>query len=59
MYDEYNGIKIPFLNGGLFSPVQDYNWRKTNFNIPNSIWFNKDKKDEDKKEETKATKKSS
>ena len=38
--DEYDGVKIPFLNGGLFSPVQDYDWKKTNFAIPNSIWYN-------------------
>lgn len=40
--DEYENVKIPFLNGGLFSPVENYDWKKTNFNIPNSIWFNKE-----------------
>lgn len=30
------------MNGGLFSPVENYDWKKTNFNIPNSIWFNKE-----------------
>ena len=42
--DVFNGVKIPFLNGGLFSPIENYNWKTTNFNIPNEIWFNKDKK---------------
>lgn len=41
--DLYNGEKIPFLNGGLFSPVENYKWKETNFNIPDEIWFN-DKK---------------
>lgn len=34
-------VKVPFLNGGLFSPIQSYDWQNTNFNIPNDIWFNK------------------
>lgn len=38
--DIYKNVKIPFLNGGLFSPVEQYNWKKTNFNIPNDLWFN-------------------
>lgn len=38
--DIYEGTKIPFLNGGLFHPIEDYDWEKTNFNIPDSFWFN-------------------
>lgn len=38
--DCYLGVKIPFLNGGLFHPINDYNWETTNFNIPNTFWFN-------------------
>lgn len=38
--DIYKNVKIPFLNGGLFSPVEQYDWKKTNFNIPNDLWFN-------------------
>lgn len=30
--------KIPFLNGGLFEPIDDYNWRETNLLIENSIF---------------------
>ena len=36
----YLGDKIPFLNGGLFSPLENYRWKETNFAIPNDIWFN-------------------
>lgn len=32
--------KIPFLNGGLFEPLYDYNWRETNFEIPNIFFSN-------------------
>ena len=37
--DEYNGYKIPFLNGGLFHPIKEYDWENTNFSIPNNIWY--------------------
>lgn len=40
--DIYNGVKIPFLNGGLFHPIENYDWKNTNFEIPNSFWFNDD-----------------
>ena len=40
--DEYLGKKIPFLNGGLFQPIENYDWKNTNFNIPNTYWFNSD-----------------
>ena len=36
--------RIPFLNGGLFEP--NYDWQHTNFQIPNSIFSNKDTKGE-------------
>ena len=39
--DLYLGKKVPFLNGGLFQPIEQYNWENTNFNIPNNYWFNK------------------
>ncbi|MDR1452967.1 MAG: Eco57I restriction-modification methylase domain-containing protein [Candidatus Margulisbacteria bacterium] len=39
----YNGLKcrLPFLNGGLFDPLQDYSWEKTDICIPNEIFSNK------------------
>ncbi len=30
--------KIPFLNGGLFEPINDYNWRETDILIENNIF---------------------
>lgn len=40
--DLYLGKKIPFLNGGLFHPIENYNWEETNFDIPDSYWFNQE-----------------
>jgi adenine-specific DNA-methyltransferase len=30
--------KIPFLNGGLFEPINDYNWTGTEIKIDNSVF---------------------
>ncbi len=32
--------RIPFLNGGLFEPLRDYDWKKTDITIPNSLFSN-------------------
>jgi hypothetical protein len=32
--------KIPFLNGGLFEPLNDYNWTDTDIIIPNELFSN-------------------
>ena len=32
--------RIPFLNGGLFEQLDNYEWENNNFNIPNSIFSN-------------------
>lgn len=32
--------RIPFLNGGLFEPIGDYDWRNTQILIPNDIFAN-------------------
>jgi len=32
--------RIPFLNGGLFEPLHDYDWQKTDIIIPNSLFSN-------------------
>lgn len=37
--------KIPFLNGGLFEPMEGYHWKDVNFEIPNYIFSNKKEKD--------------
>ena len=34
--------RIPFLNGGLFEPPADYDWRKTYIALPNSLFTNTD-----------------
>ena len=34
--------RIPFLNGGLFEQLDNYEWENNNFNIPNSFFSNKD-----------------
>lgn len=36
-YDKFE-CKIPFLNGGLFEPINDYNWRKTDIQLNNDIF---------------------
>ena len=35
--------KIPFLNGGLFEPINNYRWSSANFSIPNSLFSNENK----------------
>ena len=32
--------RIPFLNGGLFDPISNYDWVDTEINIPNEIFSN-------------------
>ena len=36
---EFN-CRIPFLNGGLFDPYGDYNWKETTFNLDDSLFSN-------------------
>ena len=35
--------KIPFLNGGLFEPINNYRWSSAHFSIPNSLFSNNEK----------------
>ena len=42
-YNENLKCKIPFLNGGLFEPINNYDWRSENLDLPNSIFSNNDK----------------
>lgn len=35
--------KIPFLNGGLFEPLNNYRWSSAHFSIPNDIFSNDNK----------------
>lgn len=32
--------RIPFLNGGLFEPIGDYDWRKADITLPNKLFTN-------------------
>jgi type I restriction-modification system DNA methylase subunit len=38
--------RIPFLNGGLFEPLADYDWRKTDILLPNRLFTNNDRFDD-------------
>ncbi|HAG08583.1 MAG TPA: hypothetical protein DCK87_03325, partial [Desulfotomaculum sp.] len=38
-YAQFN-CRIPFLNGGLFDPINDYDWQGININLPNEIFSN-------------------
>lgn len=34
--------RIPFLNGGLFEPLDDYDWKQTDIVLPNRLFTNSD-----------------
>ncbi len=38
-YDKFK-CRIPFLNGGLFDPINDYDWQDTDIKIPDEIFSN-------------------
>lgn len=38
--------RIPFLNGGLFEPLADYDWRKTDIVLPNRLFTNTERFEE-------------
>ena len=46
LYPKLN-LRIPFLNGGLFEQLDNYDWRKNNFSIPNEIFSNENEKGRD------------
>jgi len=35
------GFQVPFLNGGLFEPIEDYKWEESFLHIPDTIFSNK------------------
>jgi len=39
-WNEHFQTKIPFLNGGLFDPISDYDWVNTVINLPNDLFSN-------------------
>ena len=42
-YDPALHCRIPFLSGGLFEPLDGYEWEHNNFAIPNELFSNKTK----------------
>ena len=46
LYPQLN-LRIPFLNGGLFEELDNYNWQKNNFSIPNEFFSNSAEKSRD------------
>ena len=40
-YRKYLGCQVPFLNGGLFEPLENYDWKKSFIHIPDTIFSNK------------------
>ena len=40
-YDPALHCRIPFLSGGLFEPIDGYDWKHNNFDIPNELFSNK------------------
>ncbi len=45
-YSRFN-CRIPFLNGGLFDPINDYDWWNTDILLPDDIFSNDRKTKED------------
>lgn len=46
-YDPALQCRIPFLSGGLFEPIDGYDWKHNRFAIPNELFSNK-KDDKDR-----------
>ncbi|MBR4905174.1 MAG: Eco57I restriction-modification methylase domain-containing protein [Selenomonadaceae bacterium] len=46
LYPHLN-LRIPFLNGGLFDELDNYDWQKNNFSIPNEFFSNVTEKGRD------------
>ena len=40
-YDPVLHCRIPFLSGGLFEPIDGYDWEHNKFDIPNEIFSNR------------------
>jgi hypothetical protein len=40
-YSRFN-CKIPFLNGGLFDPINNYDWIHADIDLPNSLFSNQE-----------------
>ena len=40
IYPRLNNCRMPFLNGGLFEPMNDYKWETTDIIIPDELFSN-------------------
>ena len=45
-YERFN-CRIPFLNGGLFDPINFYDWKNTDIIIPNKLFSDKNDENEE------------
>lgn len=45
-YSSILHCRVPFLSGGLFDPIDGYDWERTDFNIPNEIFSNRESEDD-------------
>ena len=43
IYPKLNNCRMPFLNGGLFEPMNGYSWETTHIRLPDSLFSNKNK----------------
>ena len=43
LYRDQLDFQVPFLNGGLFEPLQNYDWQESFLHIPDTIFSNKEK----------------
>ncbi len=42
-YSKIDNLRFPFLNGGLFEPINDYGYETNKINIPNHLFSNHNK----------------
>jgi len=40
IYPELNDCRMPFLNGGLFEPMNGYSWKTTHIRLPDELFSN-------------------
>lgn len=45
-YSSVLHCRVPFLSGGLFEPIDGYDWKNTSFDIPDEIFSNKKSEDD-------------
>ena len=40
IYPRLNNVRMPFLNGGLFEPLNGYSWKTTDITLPDELFSN-------------------